>query len=345
MTPTAAVVWTQYALCLAVIGAAGVKLTEYGDAIADKTGMGGTWVGLILIATVTSLPELASGITASAFARLPDIAAGDALGSCVYNLLLLALMDLFSRRGPVLARVQRQHVVSAGFGVALLGLAGLGLIAAQAGLSGLVGHLAWSTPLLILVYVVGIRTLHQYQEEEVEEFTEEEPDRYAGHSLRYVATRYAVAAAAVVAAGIWLPYVSADLALVMGWNNSFTGTMFTALSTSIPELVVTLAALRIGAIDMAVGNVLGSNMFNMLVLAIDDSVYTPGSIFADVSTAHLVSAIIATTMTGIVIAAIYVRPKLRVLGIGSWASLGLIGLFAVNAWLTFHLGGAVPGGH
>ncbi len=338
MEPTAPLVWTQYGLCVLAIGIAGVKLTDYGDAIADKTGMGGSWVGLVLIATVTSLPELAAGITAAAVAVLPDIAAGDVYGSCVYNLALFAVLDLFSRRGPVLARVQRQHVMSAGFGILLISISALALLAAQAGLSTLAGHLSWGTPAIVLVYAVAIRTLHGFHEEKVGAFTEQEPDRYAEHSLRYVAIRYTVAAAVVVAAGIALPYVSEDLALVMGWNQSFTGTLFTALSTSLPELVVTLAALRIGAVDMAAGNVLGSNMFNILVLAVDDLVYTRGSFYADISAGHLVSAFTAVAMTGIVVSAIYLRPRTRVLRIGSWASLALFALFALNTWLAFHLG-------
>jgi cation:H+ antiporter len=344
MEPTAPLVWTQYGLCVLAIGVAGVKLTDYGDSIADKTGMGGSWVGLVLIATVTSLPELASGITASAVALLPDIAAGDVFGSCVYNLVLLAVLDLFSRQEPVLSRVQRQHVMSAGFGILLIGIAGLALLAAQAGLSGLAGQLSWGTPVIVLVYAVAIRTLHGFREEEVQEFAEEKPDRYAERPLRYVAIRYAIAAAVVVAAGIALPYVSEDLAVVMGWNQSFTGTLFTALSTSLPELVVTLAALRIGAVDMAAGNVLGSNMFNILVLAIDDLVYAGGSFYADISLGHLVSAFSAVAMTGIVVTAIYFRPRRRVLHLGSWASLALFGLFGLNTWLSFHLG-AIDGGH
>ncbi|MGB5736255.1 MAG: sodium:calcium antiporter, partial [Thiohalocapsa sp.] len=163
-------------------------------------------------------------------------------------------------------------------------------------------------------------------------------DRYAGYSLGYVGVRYGIAALAVIAAGIWLPYVSEDLSLVMGWNQSFTGTMFTAFSTSLPELVVTLAALRIGAINMAMGNVLGSNMFNLLVLAIDDAFYMPGPIFEAVSGAHLISAVVAMIMSAIVIVGVFVKPRVRVLGICSWASLALFALFALNGWLTYHLG-------
>lgn len=336
--PAAGLVWGQFAICLIVIGIAGVKLTVYGDAIADKTGLGGSWVGLVLIATVTSLPELAAGVSASAVALLPDIAVGDVMGSCVYNLFILAVLDLFTRRQPVLTLARRQHVLSAGFSMMLIGIAGLGLIAAQGAISGLAAHIAWSTPLLILLYTAAIRTLHGFTEQEVEEFTEEEPDAFAERSLRDIGIRYGVAAFFVVLAGIWLPFVSEDLSRVMGWQQSFTGTIFTALSTSVPELVVTLAALRIGAIDMAVGNVLGSNMFNMLVLAIDDMLYLPGPIYADVSSGHLVSAIAALTMTAAVVAALYLRPRRRVLGIGGWVSLSLIALFALNTWLSYQFG-------
>jgi cation:H+ antiporter len=330
-------VWLEFAACVALIGVAGVKLTDYGDAIADKTGMGGTWVGLILIATVTSLPELAAGITASAVALLPDIAAGDVFGSCVYNLLILAILDLFTRHRPVLSLAKREHVLSGGFGILLMGTAGIGLTAAQGGHGGLVLHLGWTTPLLILFYMVAIHTLHHFQEDEVETFTEQQPDRFAGLSLGAVGARYAIAAAVVIGAGIWLPYVSEDIAGAMGWEQSFTGTLFTAVSTSIPELVVTLAALRLGAINLAIGNIFGSNMFNMLVLAIDDLFYAPGPLLAAVSPTHLVSSITAMTMTGIVVVALYLRPQQRVLHIGGWVSLLLFGLFGVNAWLSYVL--------
>jgi cation:H+ antiporter len=337
-TEPAATVWAEFGVCLVVIAAAGVKLTDYGDAIADKTGLGGSWIGLILIATVTSLPELAAGITATTVAMVPDIAAGDVFGSCVYNLFILAILDVFSRRQPVLARARRDHVLSAGFSLIMLGVAGLGLAAAGAGVSGLAGHIAWSTPVLILIYIAAIRTLHGFGEDDIETFVDEAPDRYADHSLRNIAIRYAVAAAFVVAAGIWLPFVSEELSLVMGWQQSFTGTIFTALSTSLPELVVTLAALRLGAIDMAVGNVLGSNMFNMLVLAIDDIAYLPAPIHADVAQGHLVSGLAAMTMTGAVMAALYLRPRTRVLGLGGWVSLVLTAVFILNTWLMYRLG-------
>jgi cation:H+ antiporter len=340
-------VWSSFAICVAVIGVAGVKLTTYGDAIADKTGMGGTWVGLVLIATVTSLPELASGIAATAVALVPDIAAGDALGSCVYNLAILALMDVFRRGRPALALARPQHVLSAGLGILLIGVAALGLVSARipagppapGGLAALAPALGWTTPLLLILYAFAIRTLYRYQEREVAEFTARESDRLPGLSLRQVATRYAIAAIFVIAAGSWLPFVSADLATVMGWEQSFTGTLFTAMSTSLPELVVTLACLRIGAIDLALGNILGSNLFNLAILAVDDLFYLPGPLLGVVSGAHLVSAVSAITMSAVVIVAVFYRSERRLFGLIGWPSLLLLALFGLNSWLVYALGG------
>ncbi len=346
MSDTAIQVWLSFALCVAVIGIAGVKLTEYGDAIADKTGMGGTWIGLVLIATVTSLPELAAGITAVSVALLPDIAVGDVLGSCVYNLFILALMDLFKRGPPVLADARREHVLSAGFGVLLIGISAVGL--AAAGALGPLGPgilkmapgvpIGWTTPILIALYAFSIRTLYRYQEREVAELTEAEADRYPGLSLRAIAIRYGTAALFVIAAGVWLPFVSEDISIVMGWEQSFTGTLFTAMSTSLPELVVTLACVRIGAIDLAVGNVLGSNLFNLLILAVDDLFYLPGPLLGAISRVHLISATTALTMTGVVIVGIFYGSQRRILGLVGWASLLLFGLFGLNSWLVYALG-------
>ncbi len=82
----------------------------------------------------------------------------------------------------------------------------------------------------------------------------------------------------MVGAGVWLPFVGADLADAMGWQRSFVGSLFVACATSVPELVVTIAALRFGAVNMAIANLLGSNLFDILILAVDDIFYRKGPI-------------------------------------------------------------------
>ncbi len=332
--------WSAYALCVAAIGVAGIKLTAYGNAIAAKTGLGGTWIGLVLMASVTSLPELAAGISAVTAADVPDIAAGDVFGSCVYNLLIFAVMDLFKSGKPIYTEAQRGHILPAGFGILLIGLAGVGMLTDGLGDSPSLAHVGWVSPLLILLYLVAMRTVFLNEKTHAQATAPRATDAYARLSLAQLALRYGGAAVVVIAAGIWLPYVSADIAELMHWHQSFTGTLFTAFSTSLPELVVTLAALRLGAIDLAVGNILGSNLFNILILALDDIFYLPGSLYGAISSAHLISVMVALTMTGVVIVGLHVRPRAKVLGIATWTSFFLFIAYAMNSALLFHYGHA-----
>ena len=327
--------WFYFLACVLTIGVAGTLLTRYGDAIADKTGLGGTWIGLALLATVTSLPELAAGISAVTLGDLPDIAAGDIFGSCAYNLLLLVLLDYLQRTPPLYAHARRGHVLSAGFGIVLLGFTGLSLMLTRFGVSLSFLHIGIYTPVIMLLYGVALRTVFVYEKAQVASFTGKEPDRYPDQTLRELAVRYAVAALFVVAAGIWLPHVAADIAAQMGWTQSFVGTMFAALATSLPELVVTIAAVRIGAVDMAIGDLLGSNMFNILVLAIDDLFYLKSPLLESVSSIHLSSVLSAMTMTGAAIVGLYFRSGHLIFRRLSWASLFLIAVYAINARVLY----------
>jgi cation:H+ antiporter len=327
--------WLYFLTCVTTIGIAGTLLTRYGDAIADKTGLGGTWIGLVLVATVTSLPELAAGISAVTIGDLPDIAAGDVFGSCAYNLILLVLLDFMHRVEPLYVHARPGHVLSAGFGIVLLGFMGISLALTQFGVSLSFFHIGAYTPVVLLLYGVSIRTVFLYEKAHIANFTEKEPDKYPGRSLRDLAIRYAIAAAFVVAAGILLPHIAAAIATQMGWTQSFVGTMFAALATSLPELVVTITAVRIGAVDMAIGDLLGSNMFNILILAIDDIFYLKAPILESVSTIHLSSALTAMTMTGAAIVALYYRSRYLIFNRLAWVSLFLVAIYFTNAWVLY----------
>jgi cation:H+ antiporter len=332
-------IWLQFTTCVVLIAVAGVQLTRYGDAIADKTGLGGTWIGLILLASVTSLPELAVGVSAVTAADVPDIAAGDVLGSCVYNLALLAVLDGLKGGVPIYAQAGREHILSAGFSIILLGVVGFGLTVSGYGISVSLSSVGVYSLLIALFYAAAMRTIFRYEKEHVREFADQEPDRYPGLSLRRAASRYAVAACVVIAAGIWLPFVSAQLAQRMGWYESFVGTLFTAFVTSLPELVVTISATRIGALDMAIGNIFGSNLFNVLIIAIDDLCYTEAPLLSAVSPIHLVSVMSAIAMSGAVIVGLYVRPRSGVLKTFGWASIFVVAIYLLNSWVLFLEGG------
>lgn len=151
-------------------------------------------------------------------------------------------------------------------------------------------------------------------------------------------SRYAAASAAVVAAGVWLPFIGDEIAIVMGWSDSFVGTIFISGVTTLPELVVTVSALRLGAVDMAIGNLLGSNLFNSLIVAIGDVAYGKGPLLAAVSPAHAITAFAAVIMTGIFIVAMLYKPATRLRGAIGWVSIALLLVYLFSAYAIYLYG-------
>ena len=333
-----AVIWLSLLACLVVTGFAGVRLSRYGDIIAEKTGLSRGWVGLILLATVTSLPEMVTGLSAVTVAQAPDIAVGDILGSCVFNLLIIVLLDFVYRKESIYTRAHQGNVLSAGYGMVLIGFAGFNLLLYRDGTFPSFGHVGLYTPLILLLYLLAMRSLYRYEKAQVSEYVEDRAELYPQTSLKQAVQGYVLAAIVVVAAGVWLPFIAKDMALAMAWEQSFVGTLFVAAITSAPEVIVTLAALRIGAVDLAIGNLFGSNMFNIALLAIDDLVYLPGPLLADVSISHAASAFSAMMMSGLAVVGLVLRPASRVVRSVSWISLLLLVIYLLNTLFLYLYG-------
>ena len=328
-------IFLEFTVLAACLGLAGYYLTVYGDVIAEKTGLGGTWVGLAMMATVTSLPELVTGLSAVRLVDSPNIALGDALGSCVFNLVLIVLLDFLHRSASVYTRLSQGHILSAGFSVMLLGLVAFSILVEHQGLSPRLGHVGLSTPLIILFYGVAVYTVFQYERSSLREHTGELAERYPHITLFKASLRYVLAALVVVAVGLRLPMTAEHMASAMGWDRTFVGTLFVAMATSLPELAVTISALRIGALDMAISDLFGSNLFDLMIVAFDDLAYTRGPLLAAVSPMHLISAQSAIMMTGIAIVGLLYRPKSRVLKTVGWASLLILSVYILNITALF----------
>ena len=339
MLPTVFIVWLEFALCAAVIAIAGTKLSRYGDIIADKTGLGGAWIGLALMATVTSLPELVTGVSALALADAPDIALGNVLGACIINLTMIVFLDLLQREESIYTRASQGHILSAGFGIVMAGFVGFSLLLAQHGDAMSLYSVGVYSPLLFLLYAVAVRTVFRYERASRAEAVGERVERYPDILLRDALLRYTAGATVVVAVGLWLPFVARDLAKVMGWQETFVGTLFVALATTLPEITVTLSALRIGALDLAISNLLGSNLFNLLIIAIGDVVYLKGPLLSFISPLHAMSAFSVVMMSGVAVIGLFYRPRTRVFKTVGWASLLLLSIYLVNAMFLFLYGG------
>lgn len=328
-------IWPLFLLITGVITYFGSRLSRYGDILAEKTGMGRTWMGLVVLAIITSLPEFATGVSAVVWIKAPDLTVGDLLGSCVFNLLILSLVDLLSPSGPALTAADRGHLLAACFGIMMLGVTVMGLMAPHPLANFAIGHVGLITPVLLVGYLAAMRSLFRYQRRERAVFLskQEEELLYGDVSLKTAALIFAGNASVVVAAGIFLPQVADGLARFMGWHQSMVGTIFVAASTSLPELVVTLGALRLGAVDLAVGNLFGSNLANMAFLGIMGLIYLDGPILQAVSESHAGTGMMAIIMTAIAGAELTYRPQMKALRWMSFGAFVLAFLYAANIFI------------
>lgn len=329
-------IWLQFAATAAVIVLAGVRLARYGDVLGEKTGLGRSWIGVVLLAATTSLPELFAGFGATALAALPDIATGDVLGSCMFNLLILSLMDAIQPE-PISARAHQGHALSIGFGLLLIGVAGLGIVAGDR-LPAL-GWIGLYTPVLIAVYFVAMRVIfaHEKQRRAQEAREVAEELQYGEVPLVSALLNYVGAAVAVIAAALWLPRLGAELARQTGLGEAFVGSLFVAITTSLPEIVVSLTAVRIGALDLGIANVLGSNLFNLLILGLDDVFYRPGPLLAAAGNTHAVSVVAIVIMNGLFLVGLTYKAMTKRFVV-AWDTGAIAVVYALAVALTYMLG-------
>jgi cation:H+ antiporter len=320
----------QFAVCAALIGRAGFALSRSADRLARHHGWGRSWVGLTMLATVTSLPELATGISAVAWVDAPNLAVGDALGSCVFNLVFLVVVDGLQRRQPMYRDASATHLLTAAFGVVMLGFVAMSLLLADQ--VPRLFHVGIYSPVILALYAFALASVNRHERGLMAQAVE-----LAGAAVdaRAEWRRFAIATLVVLVAGAWLPEVADRLAHATGLTRSFVGTLWLAFATSLPEIAVTLSALRLGALDLAISNLLGSNLFNVVVLAVDDAAYVRGPLLADAAPVHVGTAVAAIVMTGLVMIGFVMRPQGRVLRMLSWVSVGLLATYLLSAALAF----------
>ncbi len=257
-------VWLLFLASSTVVVLAAVKLAEYSDVIAVRTRLGGLVVGTIFLAGATSLPELVAAIS-SFRAGVPNLAAGNFLGSNMTNIVLLALVDLFNRQAPLLRSVAVSHSLTAGLATLLMLVAALSLVL---GPTPAIGWVGVDSLLIIALYFAGIWLMQRENQSAAGAPAMEPADDFP--TLRRGLIGFAIAAAVLIAAVPQLVRASTGIAEVTGLGTGFVGTVLLSLVTSLPELVAVIAAVRLGSFDLGVGNLLGSNVFNMLGLAVSD---------------------------------------------------------------------------
>ena len=344
-----ALLWLQLAGAAAFILVASNFLAKSADVIAFKTGLGRAFIGVILLATATSLPELGTGVSAIALFDEADLAAGDAFGSNLFNLLIIGLLDLYWRNGPILNSVSITAAVVGALGMAVIALAAIGMLIHSSTTAMSSWPVSPASVVTLIVFLIAMYLIYRFEqrprgagdrgEEEAQRDTPENGEhQYADASFSRASVTYLLAAAVVVGAAVFLSYTGEQIAEEMGWEASFVGTQFLAFSTSLPELAASFAAIRINAPELAITGVLGSNLFNMgFILFMDDLALAGAPLLGNVSSIHPLTAVIAILMTAVVIVAVLNRGRSRPSRYWTGEALLLIGLYAAASALVFLL--------
>lgn len=328
------VLWLGFIVCTAAIVYSGTKLSKYGDIIAEKTGLGKVWIGVVLMASVTSLPELVTGISSVTYAGVPDIAVGNVLGACVLNMLIFAILDVFHRPIPISAKAHYGHILSAGFVLLLLSLVAVSLF-----LGDRVSPLGWIGPyslLFVFIYLIAMRLIYFYEKREISAFLREMAVelRYKDVPTKTAYINFGINALVVIVAAIILPKVGEGIAQITGLGQTFVGNILIAISTTLPEAVVSISAVKIGSIDLAIGNLFGSNIVNIFILAIDDIFFVKGPILSYVNVGHIIPALSAIIMTTIAIIGLTYHAGRKPLFL-AWDSIVIILVYIFNLMLLY----------
>lgn len=320
-----------------VIIGAGIVLAKAGDRISDVTGLGGLLIGMVLVAAATSLPEIAVAVSAIVAQDSPDLAIGNLFGSNMANMALLAIVDI-AWRGQVWHRVGAGHARTAAVAIALTSVAVLAVIRpfemaiGWVGIEsiiifvGFVSLIAWTHRSVNAAVPTG-EVSHEEAEQDQLSGSELMSKKVILRTIRWDLAKFGLAALVILVSAPVLVTAADGIGREADLGESFVGASFLAFSTSLPELATAVAAVRIGAFDLAVGSLLGSNAFNMAIIFIVDLVYTDGPVLANVHEIEAFVGVSAILLMALVLAGIVHGARTRVSRLEPGSGMTLLAYF------------------
>ena len=288
------VLLVHFVLLSLVIVAAGMFLTRYAERVARKTSLGHSLAGVLLLASATSLPELSVAWSAIRIGAA-DLAVGELLGSCLWNLLILAVLDLATRsRGRILSRESAAQALIANVSIVLSSLVVIGIVVEYSETFLRVGPFSWCIMIAYLICARLIYIDHRAGDPSLDEGSD------TTQGLTAAVLAYLLCVVVIFLAAPRLATVADQIGEITGISDTFIGASLVGLVTSLPEAVTTIAAIRMGRIEMAMANIFGSNGINLLILAMVD-LATPDSLLSIVIDAHVITAgaVILTTSAAV----------------------------------------------
>ena len=252
-----------YVVTAAIVVFVSLKLSDFLNIIDKKSNISGAFLGGVLLAAVTSLPEFFSSLTATVFVKNNDYVLGNVLGSNLFNMMIFAIIFFLFFKKMVEKKVSKYFLVSMAFSGALYVLTTIaGLIFVPNG--WLLGYFNPVSLLIIAVYVVSVIKTPKIEEPEEEE-------KESKITLRTAVILFVVFAVVLVAASIFLTYLTDGISVKYDLGASFGGALFLGVATSLPELTSTINLARKKNFQAAYSDLIGSCIFNFLILTFSDA--------------------------------------------------------------------------
>ncbi|MEX2643118.1 MAG: hypothetical protein WD270_06670 [Acetobacterales bacterium] len=316
--PLAAVVGI-FAACAALVGTAGVWMVTTTDRLADRTGLGEAITGAVFLGIATSLSGTVTSITA-AWDGHASLAVSNAVGGIAAQTFFLAIGDMVYRKINLEhAAASATNLLQCALLVALLSLPLVAMVLPPLELWGI--HIV--SPLLVIGWIAGLRMADEVQRTppwravRTADTKEDVPDEpKGGKTMQVLLIRFAGLALLLGLAGFVIARTGAELAARTGMDETAVGALLTAVATSLPELVTTIAAVRRGALTLAVGGIIGGNTFDVLFLALADTAYRDGSIYHAVGEREIFVIALSILMTAILLLGLLRRERKGFANIG-----------------------------
>ncbi len=323
--------WAQFAACALLIIISGYRLSETAERIVKAGRLSEGLMGIFVLAAITSFPEAWTSIASVVKVKAPNLGIGNLIGSVIFNIMILTALDYKFGKRSLLSSVKNYHLSTCAFSLALLSIVLVSLSVKAFGINAKgFFNVGLDSYLILGVYSVSLFFINNITRSEHVE--EKEKTRHPVREYLILMTMGAV----IIACGFWLASIGKGIVELHGWSEMYFGTIAIAFTTSLPEIVVSLSALSIGSPNMAVGNILGSNLFNILIIPIADILHKTGYILSDVSQAHIYSSVIAILLTIAIFGGIFYKPKKSFarFGIGT---IALVIIFIVGNFFLYNL--------
>ena len=292
-------------VCSALIFFVSHKASEYGAYVAKCKNWSEGFVGVLFLAFATSMPELFTSVAAVpsclSIGKI-DLGMANALGSLIINLMILAFLDIFINKGKTFTHANKDNIITGSFTLILLVLIALIMLVRRSFPNCFmflgIGAESFVLP---LIYIFGMRKLFHKRHAKEKKCSEKQPSF----------TMFFVLLFTVFLLGVWLGQIGNAIVEISTINESFVGSLLLAFVSSLPELSVSLAALRLGSINMSIGNILGSNFFDVCIVPAMDFCYRKGAMLANVGGVNFIIVGFAFALTSIVVFSLHQQKKVK----------------------------------